>query len=76
MEAIVNALKSLKGWQLAFLVAILLSATAATFSVYTLVGGSGSVALDENQQLIPVRAGAMRSVTPDTSHSWNSSKAH
>ena len=57
MEAIADALKSLKGWQIAFLAALLLVAAAATFGVYTLVGGSDSVALDENQQLIPVRAG-------------------
>ena len=57
MDAIADALKSLKRWQLAFLVTLLLSAAGATFGVYTLVGGSDTAGLDENQQLIPVSFG-------------------
>lgn len=57
MGTVVEALKSLRAWQIGALFALLFAAVAATFGVYTLIGGSGGVTLDENQQLIPVSFG-------------------
>ena len=50
-------LRSLKLWQIGTLVAVLIGAAGATYGVYALAGGSGSVGVSEGEQLIPVQYG-------------------
>ncbi len=57
MGAVVEALKSLKAWQIGTLAALLVATAAGTFGLYTVLSGSDEAGLGENQQLIPVRAG-------------------
>ena len=57
MGAIVEALKSLKAWQIGTLAALLAATAAGTFGVYAVLNGSDEAGLGENQQLIPVRSG-------------------
>ena len=57
MEAMLNAFKSLKPWQISVLVIVLLGALGTTYGVYALASSSGEVDLGENQQLIPVQLG-------------------
>ena len=57
MGATMNALKSLKLWQIGVLATILLSVAGATYAVYAKVGSTGSTDLGKNQQLIPVLFG-------------------
>ncbi len=45
-----DVLKSLKPWQLVVLMAVLLGATGVTYGVYTLISGSGQVALEGDQR--------------------------
>ena len=47
--AMLNVLKGLKPWRIGVLVAALLGAAGGTYGVYTLISGSGQVALEEDQ---------------------------
>jgi len=57
METFLNALRSLKLWQIGVLIAVLFGAAGATYGVYAWVSGSGQTRLREDQQLIPVQYG-------------------
>ena len=54
MGALLDALKSLKMWQVMTLIAALTGAAGATYGVYGLVDDSSQAGLGKNQQLIPV----------------------
>ena len=57
MEAVLAGLKALKLWQIGVLAAVLVGAGGAVYGVYALASGSGTAALTEDQQLIPVQYG-------------------
>ncbi len=57
MESFLTALKTLKPWQIAVLVVVLLGAAGSTYGGYTRVNGTGQGDLGEDQQLIPVQFG-------------------
>ncbi len=57
MAAVVEALKSLRAWQIGTLAALLAATAAGTFGVYAVLNGSDEAELGEDQHLIPVRAG-------------------
>ncbi|MDO8749640.1 MAG: efflux RND transporter periplasmic adaptor subunit [Dehalococcoidia bacterium] len=54
MGTLLNALKTLKLWQVGVLAAVLVGVAGATYGVYAMSGSSGSSDLSKNQQLIPV----------------------
>ncbi len=57
MLALLNALKTLRPWQIVTLVIVLFGAAGATYGVYTRLGGPDQAGLADDQQLIPVRYG-------------------
>ncbi|MSQ40059.1 MAG: efflux RND transporter periplasmic adaptor subunit [Dehalococcoidia bacterium] len=54
MGVLVDALKTIRLWQIGVLVTVLAGAAGAIYGGYALVGGSGSTGASANQQLIPV----------------------
>ena len=57
MEKMWNALRGLAPWQILVLFVVLFSAAGATYGGYIRANGQDPVALEENQQLIPIRYG-------------------
>ena len=57
MGTFLDALRTLKLWQIGVLLAVLLGAAGATYGIYAWLSGSGEVSLAEDQQLVPVQYG-------------------
>ncbi|MCH7713040.1 MAG: efflux RND transporter periplasmic adaptor subunit [Chloroflexi bacterium] len=57
LNSVLNSLKSLKLWQMLVLFVVLFGAAGATYEVYGRSTAVPLVALDENQQIIPVQYG-------------------
>ena len=54
-----DALKTLKLWQLGILLVILVGTAIGSYGVYTMVNGSDQARLEDDQQLIPVQRGSL-----------------
>ena len=57
MGTFLDALRTLKLWQIGVLLAVLLGAAGGTYGIYAWLSGSGKVGLAEDQQLVPVQYG-------------------
>ena len=53
----IDAIRSIRAWQIGVLVAVLAGGIGATYGVYSIVSSSGQVVLDEAQQMVPVTLG-------------------
>lgn len=57
MGTFLDALRTLKLWQIGVLLAVLLGAAGATYGIYAWLSGSGEASLAEDQQVVPVQYG-------------------
>ena len=56
----VNAIKSLKRWQIVVLIVVLIGAGGSAYTVFGKTNGSEGEGLAENQEIITVQYGAAR----------------